>query len=143
MSNALMTVARARDSEAIDTRQLLKVLTAVKRGDFSVRMSGDQLGAAGKVADTLNDIIELSERMSREFARIGNAVGKEGRLGQRAQVPGASGSWGHCVDSVNTLVADLVHPTSEMGRVIGAVAKGDLSQTMFMETDGRPLKGDF
>ena len=30
-----------------------------------------------------------------------------------------------------------------MARVIGAVAKGDLSQTMTTEIEGRPLKGEF
>ena len=127
----------------LDIRQLLRVLTAVKKGDFTVRMPEEKTGTAGKVADTLNDIIELNERMANEFARIGNAVGKEGRIGQRATVSGAVGSWAACVESVNQLVADLVQPTTEMARVIGAVAKGDLSQTMALEMDGRPLKGEF
>src|SRR5205823_1968844 len=47
------------------------------------------------------------------------------------------------VDSVNELIADLVHPSSETARVIGAVARGDLSQTMALEVDGRPLEGEF
>ncbi|MCP3136137.1 HAMP domain-containing protein [Pyxidicoccus xibeiensis] len=131
------------DSSTLDSRQLLRVLTAVRKGDFSMRMPVDKVGSAGKVADTLNEIIELSERMAREFERIGTVVGKEGRITQRGNVAGALGSWADCVESVNTLVADLVQPTTEMGRVIGAVAKGDLSQTMALEVDGRPLKGEF
>src|SRR5476651_2005244 len=123
---------------ALDPRNLLRVLTAVKKGDFTVRMPEDSTGTAGKVADALNDIIELNERMANEFARIGTAVGKEGRINQRGAVSGAVGSWAACVDSVNTLIADLVQPTTEMARVIGAVAKGDLSQTMALEMDGRP-----
>ncbi|WP_426733593.1 HAMP domain-containing protein [Myxococcus faecalis] len=131
------------DSDALDSRQLLRVLTAVRKGDFSVRMPVDKVGNAGKVADSLNEIIELNERMAHEFERIGNVVGKEGRITQRAHVVSAVGSWADCVESVNTLVADLVQPTTEMGRVIGAVAKGDLSQTVAVEVDGRPLKGEF
>src|SRR5437762_698651 len=55
----------------------------------------------------------------------------------------ATGSWSECIDSVNTLIADLVQPTTEVARVIGAVAKGDLSQTMALEIEGRPLTGEF
>ncbi|NVJ20944.1 HAMP domain-containing protein [Myxococcus sp. AM011] len=131
------------DSDTLDSRQLLRVLTAVRKGDFSVRMPVDKVGNAGKVADSLNEIIELNERMAHEFERIGSVVGKEGRITQRANVVSAVGSWADCVESVNTLVADLVQPTTEMGRVIGAVAKGDLSQTVALEVDGRPLKGEF
>src|SRR6202011_4134764 len=47
------------------------------------------------------------------------------------------------IELVNDLVADLVRPTNEMARVIGAVAQGDLSQTMAIEIEGRPLKGAF
>ncbi|MBN1206429.1 MAG: HAMP domain-containing protein, partial [Myxococcaceae bacterium] len=141
------TVRSAGESEAasdnLDTRQLLRILAAVQRGDFTVRMPVDAVGVAGKVADTLNDIIDLNERMAKEFERIGTMVGKEGRITQRATLAGSVGSWADCVESVNTLVADLIQPTSEMSRVIGAVAKGDLSQTMALEVDGRLLKGEF
>jgi len=37
----------------------------------------------------------------------------------------------------------MVQPTAEVARVIGAVAKGDLSQRMVIEIDGRPLRGEF
>ncbi|MDY7225860.1 HAMP domain-containing protein [Hyalangium rubrum] len=130
-------------SDTLDTRQLLRILAAVQRGDFTVRMPVDTVGIAGKVSDALNDIIDLNERMAKEFERIGNMVGKEGRITQRATLAGSVGSWADCVESVNTMVADLIQPTTEMGRVIGAVAKGDLSQTVALEVDGRPLKGEF
>ena len=45
--------------------------------------------------------------------------------------------------SVNTLIDDLLWPTAEVTRSIAAVAKGDLSQTMRLEVDGRPLEGEF
>ena len=38
---------------------------------------------------------------------------------------------------------DLVRPTAEIARTIGAVAKGDLGQAMELEVDGRVLKGEF
>src|SRR5512147_1365076 len=116
--------------DVLDPEELLSVLAAVRRGDFSVRMPSTLTGVAGKVADTLNDIIELNQGMAQELERVGKTVGKEGRITQRASLQGAPGSWAASVNSVNTLIADLVQPTSEVARVIGAVAKGDLSQSM-------------
>ena len=124
-------------------RLLLRTLTAVKKGDFTARMPVEFTGAAGKIADLVNEIVELNERTTNEIARISDVVGKEGKLNQRAQVPNASGSWTVIPEAVNSLVSDLVQPTNEISRVIGAVAKGDLSRTMATEFDGRPLKGEF
>src|SRR5216117_1484790 len=128
-------------ADTLDQRELLKILTAFKRGNFSVRMSVEKTGLAGKIADALNDVIELNEKMTRELARVSTSVGKEGKINQRASIAGAGG-WADCVDSLNSLIGDLVQPSTEVARVIGAVAKGDLSQTMALEVDGRPLKGE-
>src|SRR5579863_3361356 len=122
---------------------LLKTLIAFKRGDFSIRMPVDETGVAGKVADALNDILELNQKMMSELARISKAVGKDGKITQRATIGSVTGSWADCVESVNSLIGDLVQPSTEVARVIGAVAKGDLSQTMALEVDGRPLRGEF
>src|SRR5687767_7530247 len=133
----------ARPADAPDARELLNILTALKKGDFSVRMPTDQTGITGKIYDTLNDVIELNEKLNRELIRVGNVVGKEGKIAQRAFIPGAGGSWSLCTGSVNDLITDLVQPTTEVARVITAVAKGDLSQTMTLEIEGRPLTGEF
>ena len=130
-------------ANSLDPRQLLKTLTALKKGDFSVRLPNDWTGIAGKIADTLNEVIEMNDRLARELERVSRVVGKEGRITQRATLPAADGSWGSLVESVNTLIDDMARPTTEMARVIGAVANGDLSQTMALEVDGRPLKGEF
>ena len=95
------------------------------------------------MADTFNEVIELNERMANELERISRVVGKEGKINQRASLGDVSGSWDESIASVNTLIGDLVHPTSETARVIGAVAQGDLSQTMALEIDDRPLQGEF
>src|SRR5271167_1774017 len=95
-------------TESLDTSTLLKTLIAFKDGDFSVRLPVDQTGVAGKIADTLNEIFKLNERMTSEFARISGAVGKEGKISQRASLGSASGGWVECVDSVNGLIGDLV-----------------------------------
>src|SRR3989449_3050423 len=127
----------------VDARLLLKILSDFRKGDFTTRLPSKEPGLTGKIYDALNEVIDLNERMAKEFDRLANVVGKEGRIKQRASLPLATGSWGACVDSVNTLIADLVQPTTEVARVIGAVAKGDLSQTMALEIEGRPLTGEF
>ncbi|HEY6529853.1 MAG TPA: HAMP domain-containing protein [Cellvibrionaceae bacterium] len=129
--------------EELDTHALLHVLTALKKGDFTARMPENLTGMAGKIADTLNNIIESNELLSKGITDVSRVVGREGRLSQRAVIPSMVGGWATIVKSVNTLIDDLVRPTTEMARVIGAVAKGDLSQTMELDVDGRPLKGQF
>jgi HAMP domain-containing protein len=130
-------------SETLDPAQLLEILTAVKKGDFSVRMPIDRTGLAGKIADTLNEIVELNQRMALELERVSAVVGKEGRINERAAVGQVEGAWKASIDSVNTLITDLVQPTAETVRAIRAVANGDLSQTIATEIDGRPLQGEF
>ena len=130
---------RAATVDAIDPEVLLRVLTAFKSGDFSARMPLAWTGVAGKVADTLNDVIGANQRMGQELERVGRVVGKEGRIAQRMSIGAAPGDWARAVDNVNGLIEDLVRPNSEMARVIGAVANGDLSQTMALEADGRPV----
>jgi HAMP domain-containing protein/signal transduction histidine kinase/DNA-binding response OmpR family regulator len=140
---ATRVLPKPRTPDTLDASELLAVLSAYKSGDFTARMSPDKIGLAGKVADTLNEIMERNERMASEIARVCDAVAREGRVNQRIALPLANGSWGTAVDSVNQLITDLVQPTAEMGRVIGAVAKGDLGQRMSLEVDGKPLSGEF
>src|SRR5436189_52091 len=134
--------SRPKDNE-VDTKQLLKALMAFKRGDFSARLPDEWTGLAGKIAGTFNDVIAINQRMTKELERIGRVVGKEGRITQRASLGDVSDSWADAIRSVNDLIGDLVQPTSEMARVIGTVAKGDLSKTIATEIEGRPLEGEF
>jgi HAMP domain-containing protein len=127
----------------LDRKTLLTALLAFKKGDFSARLPIDLEGMDGKIADAFNEVIERNERMSAELERLSRVVGKEGKISQRASIGEVTGAWQDSVDSVNALIGDLVHPTSETARVIGAVAKGDLSQTMALEIEGRPLAGEF
>src|SRR5579864_3982945 len=135
--------AKVNGSQISDANVLLKTLIAFKKGNFAARMPVDRTGVEGKIADALNDILELNQRMVNEFARISKTVGKDGKIAQRASIGSASGSWAECVDSINSLIGDLVQPSTEVARVIGSVAKGDLSQSMSLEVDGRPLRGEF
>ncbi len=138
----MMTLQGPTTSE-IDTTSLLTALAALRKGDFTVRLPLDWTGVAGKVADTFNEVIELNERMADELERISRVVGKEGKINERASLGAVTGSWKSSLDSVNNLIGDLVHPTSETSRVIGAVAQGDLSQSVALEIDGRELQGEF
>ena len=83
--------------------------------------------------------VGLNEAITGEFERLAKVVGKEGEITQRAKVKGAGGGWKAKLDAVNELVDDMVQPTTEVARVIGAVAEGDLSQHMAV-ADRRPRR---
>ena len=133
----------AKPETDIDLKKLLRALQAVRDGDFSVRLPSDQTGLGGKIADTFNEIVASNQRVARELERAGQMVGKEGKTRHRVTVDRRSGAWGAMESSINTLIDDLLWPTTEVTRTIAAVAKGDLSQTMRLEVDGRPLQGEF
>jgi HAMP domain-containing protein len=135
--------AVTKGQSSLDPKLLLSVLTAVKKGDFSARMPLDWTGINGKIADTLNDIIDLEDKTSRGLERVSNTVGKEGKLAERMSLGSGDGAWARQVESVNALISDLGRPTTEMARVIGAVAKGDLTQRMVTEADDKPIQGEF
>src|SRR5581483_9031430 len=125
------------------SKQLLFAMLAFRDGDFGVRLPADLTGLNGKIADAFNDIVAVSERRAKETQRVSRVVGKEGKLKQRMAVAGVVGGWADEIAAVNMLIDDLVWPTTEVTRAIGAVAKGDLGQSMALEVDGRPLEGEF
>ena len=127
----------------LDRRQLLLALQRVRAGDFSVQLPGDFSGLDGKIADTFNEIVAANDKMARELKRVGQVVGKEGKTRERAKFDLSKGAWGEMEASVNTLVDDLLRPTTEVTGAIAAVAQGHLNQTMRLDVDGRPLEGEF
>src|SRR6187399_3632839 len=130
--------------DEIDNYELLRLLLAVKEGNFSVRMPGDKLGISGKICDTLNGIIQLNEALVEELTKARNTIGLKGHLNHRVELPRfAKGSWASGVESINSLISDLVHPTIEIAHVISSVAKGNLSQEMPEEINGHTLQGEF
>ena len=138
------SVVPVQESETILTdSELLKILLQVRNGNFSVRLPFDQVGIKGKICETLNEIIELNERMVFQFEKVGKSIGKQGKLTNRVELDGARGSWDSCVDSVNMLISDLVHPTIEIAHVITSVAKGNLLQEMPLYVGGNALQGEF
>ena len=130
-------------AEPAGLKDFLRVLQAMRLGDFSVRMAGDAPGLLGKIADAFNDIAANNEHIARQLQHLGQVVGKEGRTRQRLRLGLATGSWGGIEHSVNSLIDDLLWPTAEVTRSIEAVAQGDLLVTMRLDVDGRPLKGEF
>src|SRR5689334_6174451 len=136
-------LARAEREPRSFSRDLLDALLRFKEGDFSSRMAADFIGIDGKIADVFNEIMGVSARRAAEISRVCHVVGKEGKLKQRMNVPGALGGWADEIVGLNTLIDDLVWPTTEVTRAIGAVAKGDLGQAMALDVDGRPLEGEF
>src|SRR5438477_229658 len=136
-------VAQASTTTSVDLPSFLSALKAVQKGDFSVRLPDHWTGVAGKVADTFNEVVEMNRRLASELERLRLAIGQHGKITERASVGPVSGAWADSITNVNSLVASLVQPTSEAARVIGAVAKGDLSQSMALEADDHPLEGEF
>ncbi len=129
--------------ETFDPQLLLQALNGYRRGDFSVRLPVTWEGVGGKIADTFNEVVEESARIAQDAARVGRTVGKEGNVKQRIPLGTTTGSWAALIEGVNELVDDLVWPTTEMTRVVTAVAHGDLSQTMATEVNGQPMQGQF
>ncbi len=128
---------------AFDQHALLRALQAMRRGDFSVRLQGDQTGLSGKIADTFNEIVTANERMARQLEEVGHVVGREGRTRRRVRFGLSEGAWGGMEISVNTLIDDLLWPTAAVTHAIAAVAQGDLLRTVPLDVDGRALKGEF
>ena len=130
-------------SEEGHLRLILGAMVAFRDGDFTVRLPADWAGTEGRIAGAFNQVIAQKQRISHELSHLSEMVGKQGRLKQRMTLPGALGGWAEDADSMNTLIEDLARPTTESARTIGAVVKGSLGQSMDLEVDGRPLKGEF
>src|SRR4249919_146209 len=132
-----------RSEFGVSRRDLISALRKLRRGDFTVRLPEDGPEADAEIAILFNEVVSLNQQLTEEFERLSRVVGKEGKIGHRAKVRGATGGWDTKLRAVNELIDDMVQPTTEVARVIGSVAKGDLSQTMSVEIDGRPLRGEF
>src|SRR5213080_5162890 len=101
-----------------ELRAVLSSLQAMRDGNFSVRLPGDWTGLEGKIADTFNEIVTANQTIAQELKRVGQVVGKEGRTRERTRFNQSQGAWGEMEVSVNTLVDDLLRPTTEVTRAI-------------------------
>jgi len=124
-------------------RRILAAMVGFRDGDYSVRLPPNWDGVEGRIAVAFNQAASFEDRLRHEIERLSRTVGREGRLRERMSVPGALGGWAAKVDTFNSLLDDLARPTAEISQAIGAVAKGDLGQSLDLELEGRPLKGEF
>jgi methyl-accepting chemotaxis protein len=137
-------------------RGLLTALRAARRGDFSARLSfeldrpdaEETTNAAvdrlmGEIAREFNAVVALNEAFVTQAVRVERVVGREGRMNERASLGETSGGWAESIGAINALIGDLVQPTTEIARVISAVAAGDFTQKMALEIEGQPVKGEF
>jgi signal transduction histidine kinase/HAMP domain-containing protein len=133
-------VASKQSDRVKKAEVLLGVLAKSRAGDFDARMPLHWTGMDGKVADSLNEVLASNQALGVELERVSRVVGKEGRLSQRISFHGTDQVWAGCLESVNSLIEDLVRPSNEMQRVIGAVADGDLSKKVSVVVSGEMLE---
>ncbi|NVJ08082.1 HAMP domain-containing protein [Myxococcus sp. AM001] len=123
---------------------LLAALRSVHGGDFTVRLPGGATDPVmEEIASAFNAVVSLNATLTQEVVRVERVVGREGRMGERVSLGDVRGDWAHSINSINSLIGDLVQPTTEVARVLVAVAQGDLTQKMALEIDGQPVKGEF
>jgi methyl-accepting chemotaxis protein len=120
---------------------LLEALKAAKDGNFAVRLPTGKNGL-GELAIVFNEWMATNEQFANEIIQVSQTVGEEGQLSERIALKQNSGSWTTSAHAINTLINRLVKPTTEVERVIGAIAQGDFSQKIVLDTDGSPLKGE-
>ncbi|MEV4973111.1 HAMP domain-containing protein [Streptomyces scopuliridis] len=134
--------------DAAELNRLLTALVAMRDGNFRKRLTvaGDDVMA--EIAAVFNEVADRNLHLTGELARVRRMVGREGKLTERLETGACEGSWAAAIDASNALVDDLARPVSEVGRVLSAVAEGDLEQRMELRShssDGaeRPLRGEF
>ncbi|MCJ0825529.1 HAMP domain-containing protein [Luteimonas sp. 50] len=138
--------APKQPAAAIPADPLLQLLAAMQdanAGDFSVQLPLHWDGIAGKLAASFNEIVSSNRRLAAEIARVGQKVGREGQTRQRVAPANRQGAWADMEQSVNHLIDDLVRPVETMTEAMAGVAKGDLTRTVPLEANGRPLQGEF
>ncbi|MFC8783063.1 HAMP domain-containing protein [Streptomyces nigra] len=136
---------------AVDTaalNRLLAALVSMRDGNFRKRLTVSGDGVMSEIAAVFNEVADRNLHLTGELARVRRMVGREGKLTERLETGACEGSWAAAIDNSNALVDDLVRPVSEVGRVLSAVAEGDLSPRMELRTQtpdgtGHPLRGEF
>ncbi|MDO0937066.1 HAMP domain-containing protein [Streptomyces sp. DG2A-72] len=137
----------AVDTASLD--RLLAALVSMRDGNFRKRLTVSGDGVMSEIAAVFNEVADRNLHLTGELSRVRRMVGREGKLTERLESGACEGSWAAAIDHSNALVDDLVRPVSEVGRVLSAVAEGDLSPRMELRTQapdgttGQPLRGEF
>ncbi|MFE3282993.1 HAMP domain-containing protein [Streptomyces sp. NPDC059233] len=142
---------RRGDTTEVDTAALNRLLTALvsmRDGNFRKRLTVSGEGVMAEIAAVYNEVADRNLHLTGELSRVRRMVGREGKLSERLETGACEGSWAAAIDASNQLVDDLARPVSEVGRVLSAVAEGDLDQRMDLRTQapegvGHPLRGEF
>jgi methyl-accepting chemotaxis protein len=134
---------RARDGNGdyreYSERQLTRLLIALeafRKGDITVKLNKEQDDLYGQLFDSYNQVVTMVGGMAVEVSRVARVAGEEGKLTERARAEGAEGSWKNIVDTLNFLIDSIATPVTEIGRVVTAISRGDLSQKMEIRTAG-------
>ncbi|MFE8013256.1 HAMP domain-containing protein [Streptomyces antibioticus] len=129
--------------------RLLAALVSMRDGNFRKRLTVSGDGVMSEISAVFNEVADRNLHLTGEVSRVRRMVGREGKLTERLETGACEGSWAAAIDNSNALVDDLVRPVSEVGRVLSAVAEGDLSPRMELRTQtpegiaGPPLRGEF
>ena len=136
---------RSRSTKSGPRRSCSTALRAARDGDFGVRLpAAEERGRGRRGERRSTSSAERREGLTNELGRVSRVIGREGRMTERAQSAAREGILGRVRSSaVNSMIDDLVRPTTEVARVIDAVADGDLSQKMSLKIEGQPVKGEF
>ena len=117
-------------------RGIVKVVTAVSKGDLTQKLTLQAKGEVAELADTINRMVDDLNRLAVEVSRVAKVAGVEGKLTERATVGGVSGSWKELVDTLNALLESIASPVLEVSRVVRAISEGDLTQRVEVTTTG-------
>ncbi|MFC9849016.1 HAMP domain-containing protein [Streptomyces sp. NPDC060223] len=128
--------------------RLMAALVSMRDGNFRKRLTVSGDGVMSEIAAVFNEVADRNLHLTGELSRVRRVVGREGKLTERLESGASEGSWAAAIDASNALVDDLVRPVSEVGRVLSAVAEGDLSPRMDLRAqaadgNGHPLRGEF
>ncbi|MFF0725958.1 HAMP domain-containing protein [Streptomyces sp. NPDC004134] len=133
------------DALAMPMTNATRVLEAVAEGDLNqhmeLRVGTRQLhGDLRSLGMGLNRVVDHLSTFTGEVMRVAHEVGTEGRLGGRASVRGLSGSWRAVTEAVNTMASRLTQQVRDIAAVTTAVASGDLTRKVTVETAGELLE---
>jgi CheY-like chemotaxis protein/signal transduction histidine kinase/HAMP domain-containing protein len=117
-------------------RNIAEVSTAIARGDLSRKITVDVKGEILELKNTINTMVEQLNGFAAEVTRVAREVGTEGKLGGQAVVPGVAGTWKDLTDNVNVMANNLTGQVRGIVKVVTAVATGDLSQRLTVESKG-------
>ncbi|MGA5410516.1 HAMP domain-containing protein [Streptomyces lavendulocolor] len=134
------------DAAALD--RLLAALVSMRDGNFRKRLTVTGDGVMAEISAVFNEVADRKLHLTGELQRVRRMVGREGKLSERLEVGASEGAWAQAIEAANALVDDMTRPVSEVGRVLSAVAEGDLDQRMELRSEGtdgsaRPLRGEF